>query len=256
MTTRRAWEAVEDEFLRRYYRSDEIGIDTIECDLERSRSSIYQRAKYLGLVQARKCASDAQIIGAIQLRHPEGWSDNEIAAELGARLGCAVNRHRVGRIRQELGLPTNRNSEHSRKRVAAKTREQLLAAGEPSLGQLRVSRFNAWKQSLGWPTSLTVRAVQALELFYQHGVMTRLQLCSLMGIDEETARRVRTEPKSNAKGGTVLAELKRASLVTRLPKQVRRGRDRRGGWKTVDLYLLKSGVEPNHEQRQSRASTE
>ncbi|MEO1527593.1 MAG: hypothetical protein AAFX06_19360 [Planctomycetota bacterium] len=256
MSVRRPWEDVEDEFLRRYYRSDEIDIGTIECDLERSRSSIYQRAKRLGLVQTRKCASDTEILDAIEQRHPDGWSDSEIASELGRRLGCRVNRHRVGRIRQRLGLPTNRDSEHYRKRVAAKTRDQLTAAGLPSLGQLRVERFNEWKRSLGWPTSLTVRAVQALELFYQHGPMTRLQLCSLMGIDEETARQARTEPKSNAKGGTVLAELQRASFLTRLPKQVRRGRDRRGGVKTVDLYLLKPGVEPNHEQRQSRVTSE
>ena len=254
--SRRAWEEVEDEFLRRYYRSDEVDISTIECDLERSRSSIYQRAKYLGLVQQRKCASDCQIEDAIAEHHPKGWSDSEIASELGERLGCRVDRHRVGRIRKTLNLASNRDSEHQRQRVAAKTRAQLDALGLPNLAQLRVAKFNQWKSSLGWPATLTVRAVQALELFYQHGPMTRLQLCCLMGIDEETARVVRTEPKSNAKGGTVLAELQRAGLVSRLPKQVRRGRDRRGGKRTVDLYLLKPGVEPNHGQRQSNAQAE
>jgi hypothetical protein len=244
--SRRRWQAFEDVYLRRYYRK--LPMATLVSDLQRSRSAIYQRAKALGVVADRQCATEEQIRQALRTHHPAGWSDTEIAKALAEQLGWPVNRHRVGVVRRRMGLPTNRGSEHQRKRVAVKTAHQLRAAGLQSIGQLRVEAFNKWKRELGWPETLTIRAVQAVELFYERGPMTRLQLCAAMGIDKK-ARLKRTEPISNAKGGTVLAELQRAGLVMRLAKQVKSGRDRRGGVRKVDLYLLCPGVEPNDQRR-------
>lgn len=244
---RRPWEYFEDEYLRRYYRSDELTIADMVSDLERSESSIRGRACKLGLTQPR--VSDRAIVDALREFHP-GWSDSEVARHL-AQTG-RVDRHRVGVIRRSLGLPDYVGSDHHRRRVAAKTREQLDRAGLESLAQVRCDRFAQWKRSLGWPESLTVRAVQALELFYRRGPMTRMQLCAAMGIDKKR-RLKRTEPTSNAKGGTVLAELQRAGLLMRLPKQVRSGTCRNGVVRKVDLYLLNPGVEPS-EQRSITAS--
>ena len=244
----RPWEDYEDEYLRKYYGTPDETMAWMECNLERSRSSIYARASILGLTQGRAFASDDQIREAIADKHPAGWSDNEIAMGLGKQLGCQVNRHRVGVIRRSMDLPTNNGSAHQRKRVAKKTAEQLRAAGLSSIGHLRVQAFNKWKRELGWPEHLTLRAVQALELFYERGPMTRMQLCAAMGIDKK-ARLKRTEPVSNAKGGTVLAELQRAGLVMRLAKQVKSGRDKRGGVRRVDLYLLCPGVKPDEQKR-------
>lgn len=213
--------------------------------LDRGVSAVSGRRFTLGLTRRRAFASDDQIAAALLVLHPIGWSDAEIAERLSSRLGVAVNRHRVGRIRGGLGLPTNRRSEHQRQRVAAKTREQLQAAGVESLADVRRKHWDDWKRSLGWPAELTIRAVQALEMFYRFGPMTRVQLCHSMGISPKK----RTEPTSNAKGGTVLAELQRAGLVMRLPKQVQRGTDRRGGVRRVDLYTLEPGVTPDGNAR-------
>lgn len=243
---RRAWLPEEDEFLREYYRRE--GADVVAAVLQRSIKSVYARVHLLGLGTPLDPLKDSQIVDALRRFHPLGWSDNEIKHWLENAIGKRVDRHRIGGIRKKLGLPSNQFSDHRRQRVADKTRQQLAAAGLQSIGFLRVRRFNEWKRSLGWPENLTVRAVQSLEMFYRKGPMTRLQLCAALGIDKKN-RLERTEPKSNAKGGTVLAELHRAGLILRLRKSVPSGRDRRGGVRTVDLYMLSPGVLPDVETR-------
>ncbi|MEM0926160.1 MAG: hypothetical protein AAGJ83_09005 [Planctomycetota bacterium] len=244
----------EDELLIHCYGTKEYPVAVLSDVMERSVSSIYQRAARLGLTQKRGCVEDATAEAAIQEKHALGWTDSEIARHLSAEHGCGVDRHRIGALRSGLGLGTNAFSDHRRRQVAERTKQQLQRAGLPSIGHLRVQAYNKWKRNLGWPESLTVRAVQALELFWRKGPMTRLQLCESMGIDRDHAIKVRTEPKSNAKGGTVLAELQRADLVMRLPKQVKAGTDRRGGVRRVDFYLLCPGVEPNEKTRRIETS--
>ncbi|MEO1619142.1 MAG: hypothetical protein AAFV88_25045 [Planctomycetota bacterium] len=243
--SRRPWSEDEDELITHCYKTPEYPVGVLANVMQRSRSSVYQRAKTLGLTDAQVYVPDDVVRQAIEDKHPLGWSDAEIARHVAEQHGCGVDRHRLGKMRRTMGLSSNNHSEHQRKRIAAKTTEQLKAAGLPSIGHLRKSAFDKWKRELGWPESLTLRAVQALELLWERGPMTRLGLCEAMGIDREHAIANRTEPKSNAKGGTALAELQRAGLVMRLPKQVKSGTDRRGGVRRVDLYLLSPGVEPN-----------
>lgn len=248
---RRAWLPEEDEFLRRYFRCE--GADVVAAVLQRTRSSVYGRVTKLGLATQVKFLTDQQITDAIVRFHPEGWSDTEIKNWLDAHWGLRTFRKRIGRIRKRLGLPSNAWSQHRIDATRVRTREQLEAAGFDSLSQLRRERFNQWKRSLGWPEHLSVRAVQSLEMFYRKGPMTRLQLCAALGIDKKR-RLKRTEPTSSAKGGTVLAELHRAGLILRLPKSVPSGRDRRGGVRTVDLYMLSPGVLPDDETRIAETS--
>jgi hypothetical protein len=221
--------------------------------LARTTTSVYQRALRLGLTQRLAFATDQQIADAIREWHPVGWGDKEISIALGDRIGCKVNRHRVGVIRRSLGLASNALSDHRRQKVAARTQQQLDAAGVESLAELRGKVWDAWKQKHGWPTTLTARAVQAAEIMFRRGPMTRVELCVAMGIDPKA----RTAPKSNAKGGTVLAELQRHGLVSRLRKAMKvpasmrvhaeppPGQTRNNQSKYLDLYFL-DGVKDDH----------
>lgn len=233
---RKFWTERELAVLRRHYHSR--GAGWCAARLDRSVASVYQAAVKQSVARRRRCMSDDHAIRAIRRLHPLGWTDTDIARDLARQHKCAVDRHRISRLRRKLRLPDNIWSDRQRRRVAVRTREQLQAAGLSSIGQLRVKAWARWKRSLGWPTSLSVRAVQALEALWAVGPgvpITRLQLCALMGVEPRTP----TSPTSNAKGGTVLAELARAGLIERLARTAKSP----NGW--VDVYFLKEGVKPN-----------
>lgn len=225
--------------------------------LGRPLSSLYQMADKLGRVERAHWATDQQVVDALRELHPQGYSDAEICELLGDRLGVAVNRHRVGELRRTIGLPTNNATQRYRDRVRENTRKQLNAAGVESLAQLRDERWKQWKRDLGWPEELTVRAVQSLELFYRHGALTRVQLCQMLGVSSKK----RTAPISNGPGGTVLAELQRAGLISRVRKGKKipyetktheqpwgnrnRTSVRNIRFKHIDVYMINPGVEPH-----------
>lgn len=262
----KAWTAAEDRYLKRNYRQ---GARHCATHLGRSVCSVYQRANNLKLTKPMLFLKDERLHAAVEQWHPLGWSDTEISEALERETKIPVDRHRISKIRKSLGLPENKCSSHQRERVAAKTREQLTRSGHPSLAAVRGERWNQWKREQGWPDDLTrgltIRAVQALEMFYHHGPLTRVQLCVLMGVSPKK----RVAPTSNAKGGTVLAELQAAGLITRLPKAVqvpfdlqlhmdpspskprKTNRNIRSKW--IDLYFLNPGVKKNDE-RQTQAS--
>jgi hypothetical protein len=248
----------EDAFMQSHYRQ----LRAKQCaeQLGRTLGSVYRRAAKLGLAEQPKFAQDDELIAVIRELHPLGYSDTEKARVASDRFGCSVDRHRVSDLRRGLGLQTNKQSERFRERVAEKTREQLQEAGLCSLADLRKQRFDQWKRDLGWPEELTVRAVQAIELFYRHGPLTRIQLCELMGVSAKK----RTAPNSNAPGGTVLGELARAGLIGRLRKAVAiagdvelhqqpcknsKCRRRANETKYIDLYFLNHGVKPSGKTR-------
>jgi len=238
----RRWTAAEDRYLVRWYRRKPAC--KIAEKLGRSERSVYSHAREIGLAEDRDVASEEQIAECIAKLHPLGLCDADVLRRLEDELGSVVGRHRIGRIRKSMGLKSNAYSEVKAKQAAERTRRQLAAAGVTSMGQLRARHLNEWKDRLGWPRELSIRAVQAAELFYRFGPMTRQQLCVAMGLPESMCRQ-RTAPKSRRKGGTVMAELMRAGLLMVLRKQVPRGRNRRGGVQMVDLYLLNPGVEPS-----------
>jgi hypothetical protein len=257
--TRVFWSDASDAMLRSHYRKH--GAQWCAEQLGRSRLSIYQRAAKLGLCEHPKFTSDDELVAVIHELHPLGYTDAEIKQAASERYACKVDRHRVGILRRRLGLPNNAFSSRRRSSVAERTREQLDKAGLSSLGELRKQAFDQWKRDLGWPEGLTVRAVQALELFYRHGQLTRIQLCHLMGVSSKK----RTAPTSNAPGGTVLGELAQAGLIGRLRKAVAIGGDvqvhqqpcvnsqrrkRANQTKYIDLYFINPGVKPNEETRE------
>lgn len=262
---RKMWSAEDDQFLVQFYR--ERGATWCAGLANCSKLSVYQRAHHLGLCRKHNHASDDQIERAIRSMHPRGLTDAEIARAIATENNSGVDRHRVGVIRKRMGLDSNTLSDHTRQRVAVKTREQLAKAGLNSLSDVRTERFNQWKRGLGWPDSLTVRAVQALEMFFQHGPLTRVQLCDLLGVSS----RKRTAPTSNAKGGTVLAELAAAGLISRVRKglqvphnailhqEAKPSRPRTSSriikTKWIDLYFLNPGVEPNNGRKATKHAT-
>lgn len=242
--TKRPWTAEEDAFLIKYY--PDRTCRWCAGLLQRNIGSVYAHAAALGLNEKRIVLNDRELIAALERYHPQGWSDSEIVAQLLKDTGIKTDRHRLSELRRSMGMGDNTRSTHRRQQVAAKTRQQLDAAGMLTLAEYRNEQYNQWKRELGWPDTLTVRAVQAAELLKRHGPMTRVQLCLAMGVKPTE----RTQPKSNARGGTVLAELARAGIVGRLRRAIKvpidlavhdepmRQRQRKVASKYLDLYFI------------------
>lgn len=260
---RNVWALNHDALIKANYR--DRGATWCAEQLRRTKLAVYHRASKLGLMEPKQFASDEQLLGVISELHPLGCTDSEVVAEASSKYKCAVNRHRIGILRRKLGLKENKLSNRARARTREKTVEQLRAAGLSSLAELRIEKWNQWKRDLGWPENLTVRAVQALELFWRHGQLTRVQLCELMGV----SARKRTAPTSNAPGGTVLGELAQAGFICRLPKAIEvpgdmqlhqqpcknsANRKRQNRVKHIDLYFLNPGVKPNEQTRKHIAA--
>jgi hypothetical protein len=245
-TKRRRWTQEELSFVAEHYQAR--GCEYCAKQLGKSTSAVYNQAFARDFGKRQQFIPTKDVIAAIKKLHPKGYTDAAIAAWLRNRHSTPVERHRINRLRESLGLKSNKNSDLRRKQVAAKTREQLKQSGCSSLAEYRVRIWNQWKRELGWPEDLTVRAVQALEVFYSlgHGIpITRLDLCKAMGIESKS----RTDPKSNAKGGTVLAELIRAGFIGSVhrgvPGAISGKRGAKGTQVAVDFYYLKHGVEPS-----------
>lgn len=234
---RRFWTNEENELLINNYRR---GAEYCATMLDRSVKAVYAQASKLGLSVDRHIVSDEDLITEIKSLHKLGYSDQAICKAVVEKFGLSVDRHRVSKLRRSIGLDSGKTSEFQRANVSKKTKEQLKAHGLKSLADYRVNNWNKWKRDLGWPESLTVRAVQALEVFWSLGPgvpITRLQLCAAMGF----VPKKRTDPPSNAKGGTVMAELARAGFIG----IVRKGVPGKFNNKPQSFYYLKHGVAPS-----------
>ena len=99
LPARRPWTDVEREFVRLHY-GHGIAAGEIARKLERSKTAVRQMATTLG-VNIYRCVPKPKVLEAIERLHPHGYSDAEIASEL----GC--DRHRVGQLRRGLGLPSD-----------------------------------------------------------------------------------------------------------------------------------------------------
>ncbi len=255
---RRNWTLDEDEVLRQNYRQ----LGARECSelLGLTLSEVYGRSARIGLSEPMVFVADSELVALLREHHPRGLSDREICVIAREQYGVRVDRHRIGDLRRSLGLCSNACSEHRIRQISDRTREQLAEAGESSLAGVRRKAWGEWKRNLGWPESLTIRAVQALEMLWRHGPLTRIQLCDLLGVSSKK----RTAPHSNAKGGTVLAELSRAGLVLRIKKCIpipftaklhddgpSRPVKATRAYKTkyISLYFLNPGVKPNDLRR-------
>jgi hypothetical protein len=202
-------------------------------ELGRTLTSIYQLRDRLGLCKkANRYGPEFEAF--IREKHALGWSDAEIAAAHGN--GC--ERHTVGAWRKRLGLAVNTLSEHRRRKVAAKTREQLKRAGLPSIGYLRVKAFRDRARVAGWPEDLRPRAVQILNALWEHGPLTRRQLADIIGMPWKGTRKSLC---SNDPEGSYLAHLINRGLVIslhRAHKITGKGRGR-----SVNLYSLPLWIE-------------
>ena len=176
--------------------------------INRSPSSIHYMAEKLGIA-TKKRNTRPQVEEAIRRRHPQGWSDQEIADELG------FHRKWVQEIRCQMGLPANTFSEHRLKKIARKTREQVARAGFKSLAEVRAKAFRDYAKACGWPDDLRPRAVQILNALWEHGPMTRREITEAVGMPWKGSRKSLV---SNDPGGSYLAYLQRRGLVVVLPR--------------------------------------
>jgi len=236
---RRFWTEDENKLLIDNYCQ---GAEFCAEKLDRSVRAVYAQAFKLGLSCDRNIVSDEDLIAEIRALHKLGYSDQAICKAVVEKFKLGVDRHRVSKLRRSIGLDSGKTSEFQRANVAQKTKEQLKAQGLTSLSDYRINNWNKWKRDLGWPETLTVRAIQALEVFWSLGPgvpITRLQLCAAMGFIPKK----RTDPHSNAKGGTVMAELARAGFIGTVRNGVSSHLTKKN--KAQSFYYLKHGVAPN-----------
>lgn len=238
---RRHWTPLESARLRRDY--GRVPVEKIAASLGRTTGSVYQRAAKLRLNKSSRIdwtCLDAEI----RLLHAGGWTDAEICATLGRIAGRHVGREAVGARRRVLGLPHNGFSEHRRRTVAAKTKEQLDRAGVATLAELRCQAWGDAARRCGWPRDLRPRAVQILNTLFQRGPMTRRQISDAVGMPWKGSRRSLV---SNDREGTYLWNLVHRGLVVRLPRLVKGV----GKGRSLHLYALALGVAPHFEQEVS-----
>lgn len=230
----RPWTVTELERVRIGYR---CGAGTVAAELRRSIKAVHQAAFKLGIT-GKKAPRSPEMDSLIRNLHAQGWSDSEIAAEYNRRHPetMPITRHRVGEIRAEFGLGSNRLADRQRDRVRQKTREQLRLAGAASLAEIRAKVFHDVAERNGWPRDLRPRAVQILNALWVHGPMTRRQIARAVGMPWKGSRKSLV---SNDPGGSYLAYLIRRGLVVSLGKLAKG----KGKGRSAQIYALPLGIE-------------
>lgn len=203
----------------------------LAATLGRSLQAVYLAKSKMGLTR-RQLPRGPVFIRFLRAKHVAGWSDAEIAKAYGG------DRHTVIRYRRKLGLPHNAYSEHRRQCVAEKTKQQLVAAGLPSIGHLRVQAFRKRARAAGWPEDLRPRAVQILNALWDRGPMTRRELVDVCGMPWKGSRK---SLHSNDAEGSYLAHLMRRGLVVCMGRVNRE----RGKGKSTCVYSLPLWIERN-----------
>jgi hypothetical protein len=218
-------------------------VRAIAAALGRTMSSVHQLRNRLGLSAKRPQHGD-EFAAFIREKHAEGWSDAETAAAYGAATGRAINRRTVGIWRRKLGLPDNAFSERRIRKVREKTREQLAAAGLPSLAAVRVKAFRDYARRYGWPEDLRPRQVQILNSLMARGPMTRPQIAEAIGM---AWRGSRASLKGNDPEGSYLANLMKRGLVVQLGRVVKG----KGRGHSINLYAVPLWTERNCDGQQT-----
>jgi hypothetical protein len=223
------WTSEADATLKQYYKQKPVA--WIASRLKKTKLSVYQRARKLGLNKRR----DQLEIDSRKLRIKAflkiGMSDSEVAARVG------MKRRVLTEMRIRMGIQANGRNERYRQRMAKKLQEQCQAAGVKSLAEIRSKRFSEFSSSLGW-YGLTVRAAQIAEALYRLGPMTRLQICEAIGIPWRGSRK--SLSNGQVPGGSYMSELQRAGIVVRLRAAI----THKGKGNKQDLYMIGLGVEP------------
>jgi hypothetical protein len=220
---RKPWTQAELATLRALYPvSTAIAVARrLGCSVTR----VYNGANAYGLKKSRTVPITRKFLATVRRLHKAGWSDPDIAAELGCE------RHTISRHRKRLGLPSNQYGQRHRDKVRETTARQLEAAGVPTLADVRAKAFRSFAESRGWPADLPPRAVMILDALEIGGVMTRRQIADAIGMPWKGSRH---SLKSNGQGGSYLARLMRAGLVMCLGR-LKKGR---GPGRSVCGYSL------------------
>ncbi|MDB5297793.1 MAG: hypothetical protein JWO31_3776 [Phycisphaerales bacterium] len=244
---RRHWSAAELQLVRDGTAASETPAQLLARLPGRSLSSLYQVRILLGLGKPQKLMGP-ELDALIRRRHAEQWCGAEIAAEWNAlhadRPERRVCRSAVAVHRRALGLVSNRLTERQRERVGAKTREQLAAAGLPSLAALHRKVIRERIAAQGWPAALRWREAQILSLIWERGPLTKREICAALGTPFRGAKGTL---KANEKGGTYMATLMRRGLLVSFRRAVRHpscgAGHRAGQGRNVDVYSLPLTIE-------------
>jgi hypothetical protein len=227
----RTWSEADKQFAveqRGKLKACEIG-----AQLGRTVRSIYQLWNKLNVCERRRDGRPLQLF--ILEKHPLGWSDAEIAAAwTAANPTEPACREWVMEVRRDkLKLPSNALSEHRRRKVAAKTREQVAAAGVNNLAEVRRLAYDKFASRHGWPADLRPRAVQIMDLLYQKGPHTRRQIADAIGMPWKGTRK---SLHSNDPEGSYLAHLMARGLVV-VTKRAHKVHGQ-GTGKSCDVYAI------------------
>jgi len=230
----------QDAVIRRDYATRPVA--AIAAEIGKKVWTVYNRAHALGIRKTglRYYTWTAAHDQVVRDRHALGWSDAEIAAEVG------YDRRYVAEKRRRMGLPSNRFHQHGRQRVAAKTREQLAAAGVASLAELKRTVIQRRNVEAGWPADLSPREAAILEYLWTHGPSSRREIYAGIGFDRQVqANGPHWSPSCNrpVAGGqtSYLGDLIRRGLVVYYGRCVSTGR--RGG--NYGLYSLPIDIQRN-----------
>lgn len=229
------WKPSETKYVQRNY--GKKSAQQIADHLRRSVRSVYQHATKCGAAGTYDKSQIARRDKKIKQLHAKGWSASEMESLVG------IGRRTINARINQMGLTPNGRNERYRKRVAQKTREQCMAAGVASLGELRAKEMKRVAHRLGWPDHLALRSVQILETLYQQGPMTRKQIAKAIGMRWVGSRK--TFSTKRVPGHSYLAELQRAGLVVRLESAI----THKGKGNHQDLYMVALEVEPCQEAR-------
>jgi len=207
---RKFWTAGEVARLHRLY--PKMTAVQVARRLGRTEKAVYQRAKAEGLATQHRTDTGPAFRSELARLNALGWTDPEIAAELGCE------RHTVAKWRRWAGLPHRRFDDHMRRRVAEKTAEQCRKAGVESLADVRVLAFRRRAVAAGWPADLRPREVQILEALMARGPMTRREIAGAIGLPWHGSRR---SLKCRGGRGSYVANLLAVGLVVDLGRLVR-----------------------------------
>ncbi len=234
----RRWTPEEDTRIAAWYRK--VPVRDLAASLDRSERAVYMRAIQLGVSGSRvdrTAARDRQL----RALHAKGWSDPEIAEQLGA------DRSTIGQWRRALGLPSNAHNARHRAKTAAATRRQCRRMGVKNMAECRQRVWADAIRATGWPEDLRIRHVQILDALYRLGPMTRRELAEAIGMPWQGTRR---SLKSSDPEGSYLAHLMKRGLVVNLGR-IRRAKGRGRG---VCVYSVPLHVQPNPQPDQETTS--
>jgi len=210
----RPWTPAEDRVLLDQYGQTATLAEMAES-LRRGRKAVWFRAKELGLTKSHPdTPTRVRQAALIMTLHGRGLLDSEIADDWTASHPDApIDRRTVCDLRRRLQLPSNAHNERHRNQVRQRTKAQLAKSGVHSMADLRRQAYQQYVRDRGWPDYLRPRHSQILDLLYEHGPKTRLEIAEAIGWN--VGRGQRTLLASKYGHGSYLADLVTVGLVIR-----------------------------------------